>query len=377
MRIAFHLPHGLTEEGVARPWPSPESSASSGGPSGDRIMASLLVRGLRERGHEVAILSALPTGDLWRGTRSTFALLPEAVAVRRRVRGFSPDAVLVCGPTMNYPDFFGWWQRPPRYVLFGAGLGKGNWQGRALRAVSSWVHHQALRRANVITTYQPSLVSVFERLAPHASIHCLPPIARDWSALPDKAAARAALGLDRNAPVVLCVSRLTEATPRRRGKAAMVVRLLQAMSELNSEAVLLLVGGGPGEGVVKHAVEKHGLDERVRWFDSTLDLGPFYAASDVFAFPDDRDLPRLAVLEAEAAGRPVVTNRSPSSETIVDDGRTGLLANDDSEFVADLDRILADRRLAEKMGRVGVDYVRERHSLPVRLAQLESLLEAQ
>jgi glycosyltransferase involved in cell wall biosynthesis len=129
--------------------------------------------------------------------------------------------------------------------------------------------------------------------------------------------------------------------------------------------------------VVKHAVRKYGLDRRVRWFDSTLDLGPFYAASDVFAFPDDRDLPRLALLEAEASGRPVVTNRSPSSETIVDDGRTGLLANDDTEFLANLDRILTNRRLAETMGRAGVDYVRARHSLPVRLAQLESLLEAQ
>jgi hypothetical protein len=64
-------------------------------------------------------------GDLWRGTRSAFALLlREAVAVRGRVRGLSPDAVLFCGPTTNYPDFFGWWQKPARYVLFGAGIGK-------------------------------------------------------------------------------------------------------------------------------------------------------------------------------------------------------------------------------------------------------------
>jgi glycosyltransferase involved in cell wall biosynthesis len=341
------------------------------------MMASLLVRGLREQGHEVLILSALRTSDLWQGPRNAFALLlREAVAVHRLVSAFSPDAVLVCGPTTNYPDFFGWWPKPPRYVLFGAGVGKGNWQGRALRAVSSWVHHQALGRADVITTYQPSLVSVFERLAPQASIHCLPPIARHWATLPDKATARVALGLDQNAPVVLCVSRLTEATPRRRGKAEMVVRLARAMSELKAEAVLLLVGGGPGEGLVKQAVHTQGLEQRVRWFDSTLDLGRFYVASDVVAFPDDRDLPRLALLEAEACGRPVVTNRSSSSEMIVDHGRTGLLANDEAEFVADLDRILTDRFLAEDMGRAGVEYVRERHSMAVRLAQLESLLEA-
>jgi glycosyltransferase involved in cell wall biosynthesis len=339
-------------------------------------MASLLVKGLREHGHDVLILSALRTGDLWGGTRNAFALLlREAVAVRRRVRGFSPDAVVVCGPTTSYPDFFGWWQNAPRYVLLGAGLGTGNWHGRALRAVSKLTHHRALRRADVVTTYQPSLVSDLERLAPQASIRCLPPVARDWAALPDKAAARALLGLDQNAPVVLCVSRLTESTPRRVGKAAMVVRLVHAMSKLSSETVLVLVGGGPGEGLVKHAVRDHALDERVRWFDSTLDLGPFYVASDVVAFPDDRDLPRLALLEAEACGRPVVTNRSSSSEMIVDHGRTGLLANDDAEFVAGLDRILNDRFLSEEMGRAAVDYVRERHSMPARLAQLEPLLE--
>jgi glycosyltransferase involved in cell wall biosynthesis len=130
----------------------------------------------------------------------------------------------------------------------------------------------------------------------------------------------------------------------------MILDLLEAVAPLPDDVLLLIVGEGHGRQRVESRVAELELGKRVRVTGSVDDVRPFYAACDVFAYPYELDRPWMAVLEAQAYGRPVITMRTESAEITVQDGRTGLLATDLNEFRDHLATLTSDRRRCESMG---------------------------
>src|SRR5687768_5697875 len=110
VRIALHIPR-----------------ASLFGPivSGDSVFLADLLTQLRERGHEVEIVSKIDVRDFWRGALPARRLVRELRSARRFARQFSPDAWLVHGASVKNPDLLCWWQRPKRYVLIYADFRSG------------------------------------------------------------------------------------------------------------------------------------------------------------------------------------------------------------------------------------------------------------
>ena len=287
MRIAFH---------------TPRASHLEPGPSGDAIFVEALVAGLRERGHELEVVSRVDVRDYGRGRRPAHGLAAEAASVRRRMQRFAPDAWLVYGASATYPDLWGWWLRPRRYVLVATGIGKPELLRRPWRSVFPWAHRRSLARADAVTACRPATREPLRALG-----------VRD----------------DR-------------------------LHVLQA--------------------------REAGLNGRVRLAGDVerRDVAWYYAACDFLARPTLRDaLPELAVLEAQACGRPVVTTRTRSAELTVDENRTGLLAADGRELEAQLATLAGDRVLCRWMGIAARDYVERRHSMSVRLRQIEELLEGE
>jgi glycosyltransferase involved in cell wall biosynthesis len=149
------------------------------------------------------------------------------------------------------------------------------------------------------------------------------------------------------------------------------------MAHIPEPALCVVVGDGEGRSEIQAERGRLGLEERVRLMGAVpnQDVHRYYAAADVFAYPYDLDRPWLSGLEAQASGRPVVTMRTGSAESTVEDGRTGLLAANADEFRARLAELLSDRERCMRMGRAAREYVTSHHSLDVRIRQLESLLE--
>jgi glycosyltransferase involved in cell wall biosynthesis len=81
-------------------------------------------------------------------------------------------------------------------------------------------------------------------------------------------------------------------------------------------------------------------------------------------------------MEAQYCGRPVVTLRTRSAEITVQDGRTGLLANDLDEFRAHLATLCGDPSRCDAMGAAARAYIATTHSIETRLGQIEELLIA-
>lgn len=95
----------------------------------------------------------------------------------------------------------------------------------------------------------------------------------------------------------------------------------------------------------------------------------------VFAFPSLWHEPfGMPVVEAMAAGLPVVATRAGAFPETVEDGRTGLLVpRGDVAALADaLGRLLADPGLRRQMGRAGRERVSRLFTWPVLASQLEA-----
>ncbi|MFJ9560669.1 glycosyltransferase [Streptomyces fuscichromogenes] len=131
------------------------------------------------------------------------------------------------------------------------------------------------------------------------------------------------LGIPRDAWVIGAVGRLAP------GKRFGV--LIGALAQLPADCVLLLVGGGPEEDALRRAARDAGVAGRVLFAgerpyvrdgarDPGLaqdpDLPDLTAAMDVFASPSAEEAFGLAVVEALAAGLPVLYSSCPAVEDL-------------------------------------------------------------
>jgi glycosyltransferase involved in cell wall biosynthesis len=346
--------------------------------SGDHLILPAIRSGLTERGHQVEVVSYLDAREAGRGNVPARRILIEALRVRRRMRRFRPDAWLVYTPSVTYPDLFGWWQRPRRYVLYAADKGMPERLPRRLRPFFSAAHRRSLLTADVVGVYRPRSAKRLESVGVEPErIAVLPPLVAMPTGEISQEDARRSLDLPLDVPVVVCVSRFSGPKGNRRpGKTLGVLELIRSIPAVPQEALCVIVGDGEGRPEVEAERARLGLSERVRLMGAVpnRDIHTYYAAADVFAYPYDLDRPWLSGLEAQASGRPVVTMRTGSAEATVEDGRTGLLAANAAEFSARLAELLSDRPRCEVMGRAAREYVATHHSMDVRIRQLEDAL---
>jgi glycosyltransferase involved in cell wall biosynthesis len=126
--------------------------------------------------------------------------------------------------------------------------------------------------------------------------------------------------------------------------------LFEAIPEV-PDAIFLLAGEGPEREPLEALAAQLGIADRVRFLGRREDVPELLAACDVFALPSLYEGSSLAVLEAMAAGIPIVSSAIGGTEELIDDGRSGLLvAPGDAEgLAAALRRLLGDRGLGESL----------------------------
>lgn len=179
---------------------------------------------------------------------------------------------------------------------------------------------------------------------------------------------RAEFGLGAR-PVVGCVARLVPG----RGHDTLLRaagRLLPRFPELR----VVLVGRGEGRPAIERLVRELGLGEVVVFAGYRGDdLSETLAALDCVAFLGaGSEESCRAVLEAMAAGRPVVGARVGAVPETVVDGETGWLVNGEpDEVAARLGEILGDPGRARAMGEAGRRRVDARFTPAARAAAVE------
>ena len=91
------------------------------------------------------------------------------------------------------------------------------------------------------------------------------------------------------------------------------------------QAHLVIAGSGPLEAELKAEARRTGADNRIRFLGFRRDVPDLLSAFDVYAQPSLWEGLSISLIEALAAGCPVVTTDIESSREVVDHGSTGLL----------------------------------------------------
>jgi glycosyltransferase involved in cell wall biosynthesis len=121
--------------------------------------------------------------------------------------------------------------------------------------------------------------------------------------------------------------------------------LVEAFAQVRSDAplYLLLVGGGELENTVRDQVAALGLQERVRFLGVRADVADILRASDVFVLSSRWEGNPMSVMEAMAAGLPVVSTAVGGVPELVREGVTGLLVpSEDAGALAQAMQALVD-----------------------------------
>lgn len=341
MRIAFYAPLKPPDHPV---------------PSGDRRVAQMLMQALARAGHEVELASRLRSfdgaGDTEKQTRiaQVGARLAARLVAQLRGRPLSrrPRAWLTYHLYYKAPDWIG-----PRvaaqlaipYVVVEASVA-------AKRAGGPWsLGHEAviaaLKRAAAMISLNPAdEAGAAPYLEAPDRLHRLKPFLESAPyarAARERRASRLALG--RRFALPMDVPWLTAVAMMRRGdKLASYRALGESLGRLRTrDWRLLVVGDGVARTEVEAALGRPG--ERVVYAGALApdEMPAVLAAADLFVWPAINEAYGMAILEAQAAGVPVVAGRSGGVPEIVADGRTGALVTpgDADAFARAVDAFLA------------------------------------
>ncbi len=369
MRIAFYAPLKSPDHPV---------------PSGDRAVARLFLRALREAGHHVEIASRLRTfdgaGDAERQERRRRASERTADRYIGRRRAAPPDLWFTYHLYHKAPDWIG-----PRiasalgipYVVAEASYAPkqagGPWAA-GHKAVA-----EALRTAAGIICLNPADAEcIGSLLGGNDRIHHLPPFLDTGPAR--RAAVQrkslrigvaAALRIDRQHPWIAVTAMM------RPGDKLASYRLLgQALWRIEARPwVLLVTGDGEARTEVEQALDFPG---RVRYL-GRMDrkaIDSLHAAADIGAWPAINEAYGMALLEAQAAGLPIVAGDRPGVRQIVRDGETGLLApeGDAAALAAAIGRLLDHPERTLLMRKTAIETMDSDHNLMQAAQRLDKIL---
>jgi len=181
---------------------------------------------------------------------------------------------------------------------------------------------------------------------------------------------RRKLGIAESSPVLATVGRLTS----EKGHEDLVAAM-GALARTHPAAVLLVAGDGPRRTSLEEQARALGLARRVRFLGLRADVPDILAAADVFLLASRYESFGLAILEAMAAGLPVIAARVGGIPFVVEDGKTGFLVDARRpEDIADRVRALAeDPEKRASLGRAGRARLLERFSVDAMIRGVESM----
>ena len=96
--------------------------------------------------------------------------------------------------------------------------------------------------------------------------------------------------------------------------------IFAALLKKESNAVLLLVGGGEGMSQIREKAQKLGIAEHVHFLGVRSDVADLMQAMDVFVFPSLHEGLPVTMVEAQAAGLPCIISDKIPPECILTEG---------------------------------------------------------
>ncbi|PDV86833.1 glycosyl transferase [Rhizobium sp. H4] len=353
MRVAFYAPMKSPNHPV---------------PSGDRLMARLLIRALELAGHAVEVASELRT---YAATAEAAAALEPAIRAedeRLRLKWQSaprPELWFCYHPYYKSPDPFG----PATSAEFAIPYVTAEASYAAKRDGTGWAAQQ--KRVSEAVLQAAVNICFTER---------------------DRAGLSAAFPAARLAGLKPFIDpALFEALPPRPDPRRLVtVAMMRAGDKMESYAMLAkalrLIEDRPwslsivGDGPMRHEVQALFADfsPRVEWLGAlgAAEIAGLLGRGGLYVWPGCGEAYGLAYLEAQAAGLPVVAQATAGVPAVVEAGVTGLLTPDGdvAAYAAAVAALLDDGEKREVMGQAARRFVLDERSLATAARALDGIL---
>jgi len=328
----------------------------------------LLRRGLEAQGHEVAIVAPVFAGYTDTEARvfrypaiqlparvPTPLAIPIAPRVFRRIAALRLDiihsqhpfsvgrAAAAIAARLDLPlvyTFHTQYEQYAHYVPLNPALVR--WAARQVVA-------RYASRCDVVVCPAPSIVELLRSYGIHRPVEVVNN-GIDLSMFEDARAGvlRARLGIPASAPVAIYAGRLAVEK-----NLDFLLTAFHLAAQVVPAAQLLLVGAGADIDRLRRLAGASDLSGRVRFTGAVPyeEIPAYYAASDVFVMTSLTEVRPLAILEAMAAGLPVVALDAPGPADTVTSGTDGFLApHDAGAFAETLSRVMRSTDLRLRLG---------------------------
>jgi glycosyltransferase involved in cell wall biosynthesis len=154
-----------------------------------------------------------------------------------------------------------------------------------------------------------------------------------------------------------------------------VLRAFALLRSRGVPATLCMVGDGPDRRRIEELASELGIVRDCLFTGYQEDVGPFFAAFDVFVLPSANEGTPVTAIEALASGCPVVATRVGGVPDVVQDGEDGILIDPGSpEQLADaLVRLAGDPELRARMGAAGRTRTLPRYAVSRLIGDVDAL----
>lgn len=179
-----------------------------------------------------------------------------------------------------------------------------------------------------------------------------------------------AMGLSETDFIVMTTAKLT----REKGHEHLL-RAIKRLGGAASNVKFLFAGSGPLERELKSLARELGVEERVIFLGYRDDIRELLSLCDIFVLPSVSEGQGIALLEAMAMKKPVITTYAGGIPEVVRDGENGVVVKpaDPNALSRALLDLLNDRPLIARMGEEGRRSVEKNFGARAKAKELENL----
>lgn len=241
--------------------------------------------------------------------------------LRKAVEGRDPDLIITHSVKSHFLVWRSGLAKKYPWLAFHHGYTATDRKMRIYNRLDRWSLPNADRILTVCNAFARELAAVTRTpeasiLVQHNAIRPAPP------ASPAAVAElRNDLGIADDEQVILSVGRLS----KEKGHADLIAAFRQLVTDRSENYRLVIVGDGPERNRLQSLAEDGRFADRVRFTGQVANVQPFYALADVFVMASHSEGSPNALLEAMAAGVPVVATAVGGVPEIVTHNETALL----------------------------------------------------
>lgn len=157
-----------------------------------------------------------------------------------------------------------------------------------------------------------------------------------------------------------------------------IIDALNELKPLKLRYTLLLVGrNGEATGLIKDKIDNYGLQESIKMLGHRSDVAKILAASDIFVFPSRFEGLPGALIEAEAAGLPILCSDIPNNREVVQENiNSFIFPVDDSIILSQhIERLISDESQRKRMGNKSLEIYKKKFTIEQVHIKMKEMLD--